>query len=184
MNAADLTHVDIRQVAALAAQHGERILAAWLPDGKRQGGEWIARNPTRNDHKAGSLSVNVATGRGGDFATGDTWGDFVGMVAALDGLNQGEAARKLADFLGGGSLPSPVRRGNGAGHASRYRPRRKTSHKPRQARCTLFQTMFHLCRRIHATGGRPPSGLTAMPKAGRCSTSAASTARAVRTSCP
>lgn len=73
------------------------LLPQWLPEGCRQGREWVARNPRRHDRRAGSFSVNLATGRWADFATGDRGGDPVSLYAYLftDG-RQIEAARALA----------------------------------------------------------------------------------------
>lgn len=76
------------------------LLARWLPDGRRQGHEWSARNPTRADHRPGSFRVNLATGRWADFSTGDRGGDPVSLLAYLAGTGQGDAARSLAQILG------------------------------------------------------------------------------------
>ena len=76
------------------------ILDRWLPDGRRQGHEYVARNPTRPDRRAGSFKVNIRTGKWSDFATGDRGGDPVSLAAYLHGLTQAEAARRLADMLG------------------------------------------------------------------------------------
>jgi hypothetical protein len=36
------------------------LLAHWLPDGKRHGGEYVVRNPTRNDRRpGGSLLLRI-----------------------------------------------------------------------------------------------------------------------------
>lgn len=77
------------------------LLAAWLPDGTRRGHEYVACNPRRADHHAGSFCVNLRTGRWADFATGDArGGDVVSLYAYLYGTSQVEAARKLAGMLG------------------------------------------------------------------------------------
>ncbi|WP_249219029.1 hypothetical protein [Loktanella sp. SALINAS62] len=76
------------------------LLATWLPDGRRYGQEWIARNPTRADRHAGSFKVNTVTGRWADFATGDTGGDPVSLYAYIRGLKQSDAARALCDEWG------------------------------------------------------------------------------------
>lgn len=75
------------------------LLKRWLPDGKRLGREWIALNPRRVDHHAGSFSVNVQTGVWADFATGDRGGDVISLAAYLAGISQIEAARNLAHML-------------------------------------------------------------------------------------
>jgi putative DNA primase/helicase len=92
--------IDIKDTASRALSSADAICRHWLPEGKRQGHEWVALNPTRADHKTGSFSVNLGNGKWSDFATGDKGGDLVSLVAYLDGTNQGEAARTLADWLG------------------------------------------------------------------------------------
>jgi hypothetical protein len=76
------------------------ILARILPGGKIVGREFVALNPTRADRRAGSFSINLRTGRWADFATGDRGGDPVSLLAYLEGVSQGEAARMLARMLG------------------------------------------------------------------------------------
>ncbi len=75
------------------------LAARWLPDGKRRGHEWIARNPRRDDRRAGSFSVNLATGKWADFASGDRGGDVISLAAFLSGSRQIDAARNLAEML-------------------------------------------------------------------------------------
>lgn len=76
------------------------LLLRWLPDGRIEGQEFVAKNPRRADKKPGSFKINMRTGRWGDFATGDTGGDVVSLAAYLAGTKQIEAARNLADMLG------------------------------------------------------------------------------------
>ncbi len=76
------------------------LLSRWLPDGRRKGSEWVARNPRRADHRPGSFSVNMRTGQWADFATNDRGGDVVSLAAYLAGTRQMEAAQRLADMLG------------------------------------------------------------------------------------
>ncbi len=76
------------------------LLARWLPNGRRRGRRWYALNPLRNDHHIGSFSVDIASGRWADFATGDTGADVINLYAYLRNLGQGDAARELARLLG------------------------------------------------------------------------------------
>lgn len=76
------------------------LVARWLPDGRREGNEWTARNPRRSDRSAGSFRVNMRTGRWADFATGDKGGDPVSLAAYLAGTGQAEAAHRLGQMLG------------------------------------------------------------------------------------
>lgn len=92
--------VDIKSVAARALQSADSLVREWLPDGRREGHEWKALNPTRSDSSTGSFSINLNTGAWGDFATGDQGGDLVSLYAYLNSLNNGQAAKALAEILG------------------------------------------------------------------------------------
>ena len=87
-------------IAASAASHAEIIVSRWLPDGRREGREWVARNPRRADSRLGSFKVNLTSGRWGDFATGDKGGDLIALAAFLFDLKQDEAARSVAEMVG------------------------------------------------------------------------------------
>jgi|SRR6516165_4084103 hypothetical protein len=78
------------------------LLARWVPDGRRRGREWIARNPTRDDRHAGSFSINMQTGVWAEFAAGAEakGSDVVSLYAYLRNIGQGDAARELAGLLG------------------------------------------------------------------------------------
>jgi hypothetical protein len=76
------------------------LLSRWLPDGKRHGHEYLARNPKRADRRPGSFAVNLRSGKWADFATGDRGGDVISLAAYLFDLSQGEAARRVAGMLG------------------------------------------------------------------------------------
>ncbi len=73
----------------------ESYLQKWLPDGKRSGSEYIAKNPARADHKTGSFLINVHSGKWADFATDDRGGDPISLYAYLSGLKYREAAIEL-----------------------------------------------------------------------------------------
>lgn len=92
--------LDFAAVNAAARHELPSLLSRWLPDGRREGHEYVARNPRRVDHNIGSFKVNLANGRWCDFATGDKGGDPVSLAAYLFGLTQIEAGRKLATMLG------------------------------------------------------------------------------------
>ncbi|MBF0638160.1 DUF927 domain-containing protein [Pseudomonas protegens] len=88
-------------VKSAALKDIDRVLAHWLPNGKRVDGgkEYTAPNPTRTDKRAGSLKVNLSKGTWADFATGDKGGDLIDLVRYLDGGTDVEACGKLADLL-------------------------------------------------------------------------------------
>ena len=76
------------------------LVPRWLPEGRRMGTEWLARNPTRPDQHLGSFKINLKSGRWADFATGDAGGDLISLRAYLDGTSQRKAATSLAEELG------------------------------------------------------------------------------------
>lgn len=90
----------IRRVDEAAAPDLEAIVRRWLPDGRREGREWVSCNPHRDDRRPGSFKVNLCTGRWADFASGDRGGDLVSLAAFLFNLPQTEAARRLARVVG------------------------------------------------------------------------------------
>jgi hypothetical protein len=92
--------IDFALVNRVALRELPVLLTRWLPGGKRQGHEYVVRNPRRADGHAGSFSINLKTGRWADFATGDRGGDVVSLAAFLAGIGQYEAAERLAEMLG------------------------------------------------------------------------------------
>jgi hypothetical protein len=92
--------IAFRRIADAALARADAIAQRWLPDGRRDGAEWVARNPTRADRKRGSFKVNLGTGKWGDFATGDRGGDLVSLAAYLFKLSQADAALRVAEMIG------------------------------------------------------------------------------------
>jgi len=92
--------IDFAAINAVCLPRLHSIVPNWLPGGQRRGSEWYALNPTRADRHIGSFSVNMQTGRWGDFATGDAGGDPISLYAYLNGLSQFDAARALHQSLG------------------------------------------------------------------------------------
>ena len=91
--------VDFNAINSAALNHLPALLERWLPDGRRQGKEYVARNPRRADQRTGSFCVNIYSGRWADFAIGIGGGDVVSLAAYLAGIGQADAARQLASFL-------------------------------------------------------------------------------------
>jgi DNA primase len=92
--------INFHHINRLALRSLPVILGRWLPRGCREGLEYVALNPTRNDRRLGSFRINLRTGRWADFATGDRGGDVISLAAYLSRLTQTEAAEQLADMLG------------------------------------------------------------------------------------
>ncbi|NDV61256.1 hypothetical protein G0Q06_02190 [Puniceicoccales bacterium CK1056] len=99
--------IDFEGINAAALGNAEGILQNWLPDGKRNGREWVCRNPKRADNRAGSFSVNLHSGVWADFATGEGGGDLIALYAFLNDCEQGQAARAVADEL---RMTNPIRK--------------------------------------------------------------------------
>jgi hypothetical protein len=87
-------------IAVAALDHADVLARRWLPDGRREGAEWVAINPTRADNRKGSFKVNLRNGKWCDFATGDSGGDLIALAAYLFHLDQAEAAERIAAALG------------------------------------------------------------------------------------
>jgi hypothetical protein len=95
-----MDRIDFASINAAATAALPSLLSRWLPDGRRVGHEWVARNPRRSDRNPGSFRVNMHTGKWADFAVDESGGDLVSLAAYLAGTGQAEAARALADMLG------------------------------------------------------------------------------------
>lgn len=95
-----MTPADIQAIAAHALAHIETVCARWLPDGKKTGHEWEIGD--RHGTPGKSLKVHLSGAKAGmwaDFSTSDKGGDLVSLVAFIDGVSQGDAGRRLAEFL-------------------------------------------------------------------------------------
>ena len=92
--------IDFAAINAAALARLPDVLRRWLPDGRIEGREFVARNPRRGDRRPGSFKINLNTGRWADFATGNAGGDPVSLAAYLAGCGQADAARELAAMLG------------------------------------------------------------------------------------
>lgn len=93
--------IAFRRIADAALDRADVLVPRWLPDGRREGAEWVATNPTRNDQRRGSFKVNLRTGKWSDFAVdGAGGGDLTALAAYLFRLTQGQAAVKIADAVG------------------------------------------------------------------------------------
>jgi putative DNA primase/helicase len=91
--------VNFKAVSAAAHAAIGTIVPRLLPSGRRQGDEWVAVYPKRDDSRPGSFKVNMKTGRWADFATNDTGGDIIDLKAYIDGKTKLEAARELGAML-------------------------------------------------------------------------------------
>lgn len=101
--------IDFSAVSNAARSALTSLVQDWLPDGRREGNEWVARNPTRGDQHPGSFKVNLITGVWSDFATGESGGDAIDLLAYLNRTSKLDAARELAAKLGvtSGAVSAP-----------------------------------------------------------------------------
>ena len=96
---------EMARLRAIFAAHAPSLVSEWLPNGKKEGNEWSALNPTRGDSSPGSFKINLRTAEWSDFATGDKGGDLISLRAYLNG-NLGQkgaqisAAKEIAAKLG------------------------------------------------------------------------------------
>lgn len=107
--------IDFVGLAQALLDRADTLVPQWLPEGRRQGAEWVCG---ALDGSAGrSLSVNLRSGMWADFATDERGGDLISLYAAMHGLNNGQAARALMEALGwqrvglqaGVQTPAPAR---------------------------------------------------------------------------
>ncbi|WP_219272925.1 toprim domain-containing protein [Pseudomonas sp. Xaverov 83] len=97
----------IRLVALRALPAAPTLLKEWLPEGRPNGREWVARNDVRGDRQAGSFGVSLDSGRWNDFADDQAHGgDLVSLLAYLRQCRQVEAAREIDQRLALGLFES------------------------------------------------------------------------------
>ena len=93
--------IDFNQVKQACLGREMSILTHLLPDGKKEGHEYVALNPTRADRNIGSFRINLHTGKWADFATNDRGGDLIALWGYVRGINNGQAANEIINFIGG-----------------------------------------------------------------------------------
>ncbi|MCA1500856.1 DUF927 domain-containing protein [Bradyrhizobium sp. NBAIM14] len=93
-------HFNFAAVKAAAMGQLSSLVIEMLPNGRREGDEWVAINPTRSDEHVGSFKVNLKTGLWKDFAVDERGGDVISLYAYLHGVSQLEAMREVARKLG------------------------------------------------------------------------------------
>jgi hypothetical protein len=91
--------VDFAAVKSASINAACSLVPCWLPSGRREGNEWVVRNPLRDDTTPGSFKVNMRDGFYKDFASGEG-GDLIDLFGRLNNLSPLEAARALGEILG------------------------------------------------------------------------------------
>lgn len=85
--------MDLPAFAAQLLGQSEQLLCTWLSNGKKVGDEWTVGSLANEPGQ--SCKTNLKTGIGADFSTGQSWGDLIALYAAIHGLGQFEAAKRL-----------------------------------------------------------------------------------------
>lgn len=81
-----------KEAHQLLKQQGyKNHIQSLLPGGKWQNNEYVVLNPTRNDTKPSSFSINGNTGKWADFATDKAGNDLIGLTAYVKSITQIEA---------------------------------------------------------------------------------------------
>lgn len=123
----------IHKVASAALGSFDSVMEyCGMSNGKDQGREYLSLNPKRSDSKLGSLSINRDSGAGGDFATGETWGDLVALTAWRFDCSQLSAAERLAGLLGIG-VPERSKGATGGKHRASNGNTQASHHKQHTA---------------------------------------------------
>lgn len=97
------THIDFLAIKIQLKGKILNILQDLLPNGQKQGQEYLAYNPKRLDKKLGSFKINIATGKWADFATNHKGGDIIALYAYVKNIKQSQAAKELKKIYLGGS---------------------------------------------------------------------------------
>ena len=92
--------LDFAAINADALANINILLHNWLPDGKQNGREYLARNPNRVDNNHGAFSINTNNGLWADFSTDDKGSGMVALCKYLFDLKPRDAALKVVDDLG------------------------------------------------------------------------------------
>ena len=92
--------IDFARVKQTARGYEDVLIRKILPDAKKQGHEYVALNPTRNDRTLGSFRINANTLRWSDFATGDRGCDIISLYAYVLAVSQYQAAKEILQILG------------------------------------------------------------------------------------
>ena len=98
------------QVKAALAPRLSEVLAELLPGGRVSGREYVCAS--LQGGAGTSCATNLDTGKGSDFATGESWGDVIALAAKVWNMRQGEAAQELARLYhidAGQNTPPPLR---------------------------------------------------------------------------
>jgi putative DNA primase/helicase len=92
--------IDFHSINQAAIKQSHKLLAELLPGGVARGNEYVVLNPRRKDMRPGSFSINIRTGRWGDFAIGAYGGDFISLAAYVLDIEPRQAAELVGYVVG------------------------------------------------------------------------------------
>ena len=98
------------QVKVALAPRLPEVLAELLPGGRVSGREYVCAS--LQGGAGTSCATNLETGKGSDFATGESWRDVIALAAKVWNMRQGEAAQELARLYhidASQNAPQPLR---------------------------------------------------------------------------
>lgn len=86
-----------------AKQVAMSCVRSWLPDGRQEGSEWNAINPTRPDEKLGAFKINLVSGKWMDGSDGAKGNDCISLYVYLNSDRLGfiAAQKKYKNHFGG-----------------------------------------------------------------------------------
>ncbi|HEY5579673.1 MAG TPA: VapE domain-containing protein [Rhodoferax sp.] len=89
-----LPPINFTALADALLARADTLVAMWLPGGVVKGHEYVCGSLSGGTGT--SCSVNLTSGKWGDFATSEGGADLTSLYAAINGLEQGKAAAQLA----------------------------------------------------------------------------------------
>lgn len=95
----ETSNIDQARINAAALKYLPALVKRWLPGGQMRGRKWVAKNPRRMDHHAGSFKVDLGTGAWRDYATAEGGRDVISLAAFLAKISHEKAAVNLAKML-------------------------------------------------------------------------------------
>lgn len=101
-----MADLDFAGLNARLLSNARSIIPSWLPGGRMRGHEYVCGG--LQGGKGESFSVNLTTGRWGEFAGTERGGDLVSLYAAIHGVGQGDAFKALDDGRSLTSTAAPV----------------------------------------------------------------------------
>ena len=93
-----MAEFDFQGLAQRLLSDARNYVPSWLPGGRMHGAEYCVGD--LHGKPGDSLRVNLNTGKWADFASNDKGGDLISLYAAIQGVKQIDAAKKLADMIG------------------------------------------------------------------------------------